>query len=226
MEHQPSSARAGVLEAIAQRIAGLSLPHPVRVAIDGRTASGKTTFANELEVAIERLGRPVIRTSVDGFHRPRRDRYRQGRFSSAGYYEDARDLDAIRALLLEPLGPNGNLRYAVATFDLQRDERLEPEMLTASSDAVLIVDGTFLQREELRSGWDFVVFLDVPEEEARRRGVARDSAAVGGEAHVRSLYDRRYGPAFNRYETECGPVGRADVVIDNSTGSLSESVAS
>lgn len=225
MHQQSSIARAAVLEALARRISALSLAHPVRVAIDGRTASGKTTFADELQVAIERLGRPVIRTSVDGFHRPRRERYRQGRLSSDGYYEDARDLDAIRSLLLEPLGPNGNRRYTVATFDLDKDERLEPEFLTASTDAVLLVDGTFLQREELRSGWDFVVFLDVPEEEARRRGVERDAAAVGGEEQARSLYDRRYGPAFNRYEAECRPLDRADVVIDNSSGSLAVSLA-
>jgi uridine kinase len=189
----------------------------VRVAVDGRTASGKTTFADELASAISGAGRTVIRASVDGFHHPAAVRHRQGRLSPDGYYEDARDLTAVRNLLLEPLGPNGNGCYVTQTFDLERDRPVEPEVKQAGEDAVLIVDGTFLQRPELRSAWDFVIFLDVPEDEARRRGVNRDYTALDGQAGASELYSRRYGPAFSRYELECNPADRADVVIDNST---------
>ena len=82
---------------------------------------------------------------------------------------------------------------------------------------MLIVDGTFLQRPELRDAWDFVIFLDVPAEEARRRGVERDASDLGGTTAVSELYDRRYGPAFARYDAECRPADSADVIMD-STG--------
>lgn len=82
---------------------------------------------------------------------------------------------------------------------------------------MLIVDGTFLQRPELRDAWDFVIFLDVPAEEARRRGVERDVSHLGGTTAASELYDRRYGPAFARYDAECRPVDNADVIMD-STG--------
>ena len=101
------------IEQLAKRILALSLSHPVRVAVDGRTASGKTTFADALAASIQH-GRPVIRASVDGFHRPRVERYRQGRLSPDGYYEDARDLKAMRRLLLDPLGPGGDGGYVAA----------------------------------------------------------------------------------------------------------------
>lgn len=139
-----------------------------------------------------------------------------GRFSPDGYYEDARDLAAVRTLLLDPLSTGGDRLYCMATFDLERDEALKPNFGRASEDAVLIVDGTFLQRPELRSHWDFVIFLDVPEEEARRRGVERDSCALGRRTAAFELYVQRYGPAFTRYETECRPATGADIVIDNS----------
>jgi len=49
----------------------------VRTAIDGPDAAGKTTLADELAVALRERGRDVIRASIDGFHRPRRERYRR-----------------------------------------------------------------------------------------------------------------------------------------------------
>lgn len=216
MPAEVSSIRASTLTSVADRILSLRLSHPIRVAVDGRTASGKTTFANELACTVRARGRSVIRTSVDGFHHPRTVRHRKGRLSPDGYYEDGRDLKAIRKLLLEPLGPEGNRSYVTQTFDLERDRPVEPEVHQAGDDAVLIVDGTFLQRPELMPAWDFVIFLHVEEEEAQRRGVERDSVALGGRASASEVYVHRYGPAFKRYELECRPAGRADVVVDNS----------
>ena len=209
------AANAPMIDDVAKRILELKLPHPVRIAVDGRTASGKTTFADALAAAIERLGRPSIRASVDGFHRPRADRYRQGRLSPDGYYEDARDLQAMRRLLLDPLGPGGDRNFVTASFDLDGDRPLKGTAQRAPEEAVLIVDGTFLQRPELRDAWDIVIFLDVPAAEARRRGVERDAPALGGTVAASELYDRRYGPAFARYEAECRPVDHADIVVAN-----------
>ena len=217
MPLERNSVRASTMAAVADRIVSLRLPYPARVAVDGRTASGKTTFADELACAISNVGKNVIRASIDGFHRPSAIRHRQGRLSPDGYYEDARDLDAIRDLLLEPLGPGGNRLYVRQTYDLERDQPVDPEVQRAPEDAVLIVDGTFLQRPELQSAWDYVIFLDVPEDEARHCGVSRDCVSLGGHAGASKLYLRRYGPAFTRYELECSPAGRANAVIDNST---------
>jgi uridine kinase len=75
------------------------------MAVDGVDGVGKTTFADRLGVAIERIGRPVIRSSIDGFHNPRELRYRRGRTSPEGFYLDSYDYAALRAHLLDPLGP-------------------------------------------------------------------------------------------------------------------------
>lgn len=208
-------ARHGVVSTLADRIAAVRVPHPVRVAVDGRTASGKTTLADEVAAELRARGRAVVRTSVDGFHRLRAERYRQGRLSPAGYLDDARDWEAVRRLLLDPLGPGGSLRYRTASFDLDRDEPVEQDAQRAERNAVLVVDGTFLQRAELADAWDLVVFVDVSEAEATRRGVARDAAALGGEDRAREAHGKRYQPAFAIYDARVGPKARAHVVIGN-----------
>src|SRR5262249_40321170 len=146
--------RATVLDELAARLSRVSLGHPVRVAIDGRTASGKTTLADEIAALVRGKGRLVIRTSIDGFHRPKAERYARGRHSAEGYYYDARDLAAVRRLLLDPLGPQGNRLYRTQSFDLENDLPVEQEPQLAPADALLVVDGTFLQRPELGDGWD------------------------------------------------------------------------
>ena len=119
-------------------------------------------------------------------------------------------------LLLEPLGPDGDRWYVTATFELYADVEIGAAPRRASRNSILIVDGTFLQRPELRAQWDFVIFLRVSKIEASRRGIERDYQSLGGEDVAAELYGQRYGPAFTRYELECRPENGADVVIGNS----------
>jgi uridine kinase len=209
------SQRTVVLNDLAIRIARLQLARPIRVAIDGRTASGKTTLADELAELIEHSGREVIRTSIDGFHRPRAERYARGRYSPEGYYCDARDHAAINALLLAPLGPCGDRHYRTVSFDLKNDRPIQQEPRSASTRAILIVDGTFLQRPELRAGWDLTIFVETSARIAAQRGVRRDAAPLGGVESARQLYAARYQPAFDLYERLCSPAAIADVILNN-----------
>lgn len=211
----PPSHRAAALNDLAALITRLDLARPVRVAIDGRTAAGKTTLADELAEVIRRTGREVIRTSIDGFHKPKAERYARGRHSAEGYYHDARDLAAVRAYLLAPLGPGGDRNYRTASFDLENDRPFDQAPRLASANAILIVDGTFLQRPELSDEWDLTIFVEISQDASAQRGIARDSALLGGTEAARKLYASRYGPAFDIYERLCAPAVAADVIFIN-----------
>src|ERR1700733_6322330 len=89
------SARETVIAEVAALVCATDVGHPVRTAVDGVTASGKSTFAAELAVAVSARGRPAIHLTMDGFHHPRARRHRQGRMSAGGYYHDAYDFDAL-----------------------------------------------------------------------------------------------------------------------------------
>lgn len=207
--------RKAVFDELAALIVNASSGRRLRVAIDGRTASGKTILADELAAAIQAKGRPAIRTSIDGFHRPKIERYARGRYSAEGYYYDARDLDAVRTMLLDPLAPTGNGLYRTVSFDLDADKPIEQEPQLAPADAVLVVDGTFLQRPELRDGWDLTIFVATSEAVAAQRGVSRDADRLGGEEAAQKLFAQRYRPAFHLYDRLCSPAQSADVIVNN-----------
>lgn len=118
-------------------------------------------------------------------------------------------------LLLDPLGPNGDRQYRTVSFDLDSDRPVEQEPRSAPADAVLIVDGTFLQRPELAGGWDLTIFIETSDHTAVLRGIARDAAKLGGAEATQRLYDRRYSPAYALYEQLCTPAAKADVLLDN-----------
>src|SRR5213082_3087644 len=168
------TARAAVVAELVETIAAVCRPHPVRVAIDGPDAAGKTTLADELAAGLRGRGREAIRASIDGFHRPRAARYRRGPDSPEGYYEDSFDYAALREALLDPLGPHGSRRYRRAVFDYRTDGSVHVEPEVAAVDAVLLFDGVFLLRPELAEAWDLRIFVVVRPEESLRRALDRD----------------------------------------------------
>jgi len=209
-----SSARAKLVGRIADHLIAHRPGHPLRVAVDGITAAGKTTLANEIAAAL-RDRRPVLRLSMDGYHHPRAHRYLQGRDSAVGYYEDAYDLTRFAELVLEPLGPNGDHRYVPAVLDLATDRVLDLNPMPVPPDAVLVVDGSFLQRPELAGLWDDVVFVNTAPNQARARGVRRDISLLGGAATAQRAYTSRYHAACKLYFDDVDPAARAGIVIDN-----------
>ena len=197
-------------------IAAVRLAHPTRVGIDGVDGAGKTALADELVPPLERMGRQVIRASVDGFHNPREIRYRRGIDSAEGYFLDSFDYPALKSELLDPLGRGGSRRYRIAIFDHRRDELVETPQQTAADDAVLLVDGVFLQRPELVDVWDLRIWVEAPFDVTVQRAISRDVAtgAVNA-AEIRAKYERRYVPGQLLYMNECHPREGAHVVVNN-----------
>lgn len=187
--------------------------HPLRVAIDGVTASGKSTCAQWLVNAIAAQGRPVLHVTMDGFHHRRAHRYRQGRASALGYYQDAYDFEAVCTHVLIPLGQDGSGAIRRRSIDLATDEPVDEPLEPAPADAIVVVDGTFLHRPPLPDYWDYTVFVDTPMDVARARGVARDADALGGTEAAGRAFDQRYHAACRIYLDEVDPRERATRVL-------------
>lgn len=205
--------REAVLRRLAGRLRARVGAHPLRVGIDGPQGVGKTAFAVELARVLLAAG-PVLRIDSDGFHHVRAVRYRQGRESARGYYEDAYDLDALRDQVLVPLGGVEPYRVATRVHDLVTDAVVHEEV-DVPAETVVLFDATFLQRGALRAVWDEVVYLDAPPSVARARGVRRDAAAMGGVDRAIAAYRDRYGAAFEIYAEEERPRERASILLDH-----------
>lgn len=207
--------RGELLGRLAEATESVTTAHPPRVAVDGPPAAGKTTLADELALLLRTRGRQVIRASTDGFHLPRAQRYRRGEYSPEGCYFDSFDYEALRRVLLDPLGPNGQRRYQHAVSDYRTDTALSQPVTIAPADAVLVFDGVFLLRPELIDRWELRVFVSAAFERTVDRARIRDQALYGSTAEVERRWRNRYIPAQQLYLATARPTDHADIIVHN-----------
>lgn len=208
--------RKQVLGEVSDRILALRLDHPIRVGIDGHSAAGKTTLADELAAILRsRTTRPVLRVTIDHFkrHVGLRTQYPPG--SPESYYFEMFDVDAIRDELLVPLGPGGNRRYRSQIMDVSGRTPIDSGVQVAPDDAILVADGGFLQKPALSRHWDLRVYLHIDTAEVLRRGTIRDQAWMDSPEAAAARYRTYYIPGEELYLAEIRPAERADIVIDN-----------
>jgi uridine kinase len=210
-----SEARAALIADVAAEITALSARR-LRVAVDGLTAAGKTSFGHELATALRLHGRSTLRASFDDFKNPWREARELGydRLSGEGYYRNAYDFRSARELLLEPAGPQGTGSVVLCAHDPLTGADHRALTVAAPADAVLIVDSVFAFRPEYNDLWEYRIWLEVAAEVALQRGIARDAAAEGVDGATRVHRDR-YHVAESLYVAEVGPIALADIVIDN-----------
>ncbi|MBT3568348.1 MAG: uridine kinase [Opitutae bacterium] len=212
MENQP---RTDILQAVAHRLAAVKLPHPLRVGIDGVSASGKTVLADELAGILQKMNRAVIRTGIDGFHNPPEIRHRRGSMSVEGYVEDSFDYSAVHKCVLEPLGPEGSLGYQSEIFDHATGTRKKSDQVLASPDAILLFEGVMLFRKEIANAFDYRILVDTTFEVALERAKTRDLKHFGNMQTLLEKYTRRFIPGQKRYLAECRPAEQANAIFQN-----------
>ena len=183
---------AALLAAEATRAA--SLRARVVLGVDGPDTAGKTTLGDAVAA---RIDLPCLRASIDGFHRPAAVRHSVA-------YEESFDVETLVQRLLSPFAA-GAPNVLVQAFDYRVDAPSE-RVRDVPERAILVLDGVFLHRPELRSYLTLGVFLDVPPDEVLRRARIREAAMPD----VERRYAERYLPAHARYR----PV-RPDLVVDN-----------
>jgi hypothetical protein len=130
---------------------------PLVVAIDGRSASGKTTLADRLQQAVP-AAQIVHTDDIAWFH---------SRFDWA---------DALVTGILQPLIQGRDVHYRPPGWVL-RDRRGEIEVSALAK--LVIVEGLGSSRRELSAFIDYAIWVQSDEASARHRGVLRDRVALG-----------------------------------------------
>jgi uridine kinase len=172
----PPTPRVLALREIVAEVRALAPGGRVIVAVDG--GGGTAPFADDLAAVFRETGVDTHRASVVDFHRPRADRTLFGPETPERFYRDAFDYSTLQRVLLDPFRMAGSTGFQTAAFDEVRDAPLVARWETAGPEAVLVIDGEFLLRPELRRMWNASILLvnaperAVYEEDARPRDFA------------------------------------------------------
>ena len=207
-----SVSREELLVALSAQILALADDLPRAVALTGMGCTGKTTLAAELVTVVSGAGRPVVSLAYDDFHHPSERRHRQGRTSASGYLDDSFDPVALRRLVLDPLAAGASV-VVPASYDLAGDRPVDPEPVPVPTDAIVLVEGSFLLVPELAGSWDLAVMVVADPARVLERGLVRD-ADLGTPERVRELYLRRYLAAEALHQERDDPWSHADVVVE------------
>ena len=198
----------GDLDDIVELINNSAPPGRALVAIDGIGGSGKSVLADTVADRIAQ--RPVHILHVDDFFNPDARRHSRGRYSAEGFWLDTYDYDSLISSALEPL-LRGAPTYLSGSFDRTTGDSARPAPTPAPADAIFIVEGTFLHRDELTSFWHYSLFLDIEfDESARRMQQRRNGAGLD------KLLIARYHGAQRLYFQAARPWARASLVVNNS----------
>ena len=185
---------AGLIDLIQQReVSGQGAM--TLVAIDGPSGAGKSTLAEALLSSLQ--GATVVH--VDDFYSD------EGVDPSGGMdLEDACDqyVDWLKLfeLVLQPLKDGENGYYQIYDWVAQRPGTwvmVEPR-------GVLIVEGVYAMRPELREVYDVKVFVDTPPEIRLRRL---------GERSDNPVWVKRWAEAEVWYNANLRPIDYADVIV-------------
>jgi uridine kinase len=208
--------RSALLDKLADTVIELHIGAPTLVAIDGRSAAGKTMLADELAQYVQHKGRPTLRSSLDHFHPSgHRDRSGERRYTPSSYLAEGYDYTTFRRCMLDPFQPDGSRRVQLAFWDSYNDTPLAEQWIDAPTDVVVIIDGIFLLRPDLRTYWDYTIWLDIDWQTMIERAAGRDSAWVGSPDVVVERYRSFWIPTHELYERAMTPRQFADVIVDH-----------
>ncbi|MYH71985.1 MAG: uridine kinase [Acidimicrobiia bacterium] len=180
---------------IARIVIGLGIA--VRIGIDGPGASGKSTLAAGLAVALPN----AVLVEGDDFYRPESDSSRS-EIEIAGLF----DLSRLESQVLIPHSQGRELQYQ--RYDWETGS--VGDWATGANGAPLIVEGIYSTHQMLRDFYNLRIWVTAPRAVRLARGMVRD----GEEA--RSKWVDFWMPAEDRYVAEQAPQDHAHLVLAGS----------
>lgn len=203
--------RQTVLGELLDRVRSIRRGGRALIAIDGLDGAGKSVIVSELvDLASRDDGRPLAGVSSDGFHHPRSVRYANGK-SPESFYRDSYNYAAFIESVVNPFRKGEPITPAV--WDVDADEPVAPHPVDLPDDCVLLIDGIFLHRPELRDHWDASVWVEVPFAVSVPRGNARFPHLSDADPEAAS--NRRYVGGQRLYFAEVAPWEHATWILDN-----------
>jgi len=176
--------------------------------IDGLGGSGKTTYAQSIEKSLINEGIQVEVLHIDDFIHPKEVRYNKAIAEWDCYYNLQWRYDYLIKEILAPTQLGNKIDKQIELYDKLTDSYFFKH-IKMKADSILLMEGVFLQRDELRPYLDYVIFIDVPKEERLHRVLKRDTY-IGDKKAIFEKYEKRYFPAEEKYIKEYTPAKKAN----------------
>lgn len=184
------------------------------IGVDGLGGAGKSTFVNSLKLQLQNENYYSYVLHIDDFIHPKCIRYDLSKEEWDCYYNVQWRYDYLVKEILSPIKNGEIIDKQIERYNREADEYFT-QRLNLVHGSVLILEGIFLQRKELKTYLDYTIYLDVPREVRLNRVLARDGY-IGGLEDIKSKYEHRYFPAEEKYTLEYSPIETADFVLKNS----------
>lgn len=169
---------------------------PFVIAIDGCSASGKTTFASELA--------DVLRANdvhTDDFFRPRNE---NGELELSDF---SGNFDLVRFKTEAVDGMLGGADFSVGIFDCKIGKVIERRNYKQSG--IFVVEGAYSTHPDLGKYWGVSLFFTIDSDEQKKRILNRD----GADSY--EMFKTVWIPAEERYFKHFDIVQKSDAVISS-----------
>ena len=166
---------------------------PYLIGIDGFSGAGKSTFAHELR---EQLSDTIV-VHKDDFYRVMDEEIRATLDPEQGYYRYF-DWERLEAQVLLPLSAGSIARYQ--RYDWGKKALSETSEVNPM--AIVIVEGVYSTRPELRKYYDLCLWVQTSEFERSRRQMERDentSEWVRRWTAAEIFYVKNFRPSLSQF---------------------------
>lgn len=180
------------------------------IGIDGLGGAGKSTVSKHIAEALSDKGINTVVFHIDDFIHPKSIRYNEKYPQWECYYYLQWRYDYLVNEILLPI-KNGSFKGTAELYDKDNDCYVKTYP-NVPEECAVILEGVFLMREELAGLFDYMIYIDVPEEIRLERVLKRD-VYIGGEESIRRKYEQRYFPAERFYSEKYSPQLSADFII-------------
>ncbi|QYR24110.1 AAA family ATPase [Paenibacillus sp. sptzw28] len=174
--------------------------------IDGLSRSGKTTFTDDLRKRLKQLQLNFITIHIDDHIVNRKKRYATGHEEWYEYYTLQWDIHYLRDYLFAKIRKQNELQLLFYNSEL--DEQVTRTALIPD-ECIVLIEGVFLQRQEWREFFDYIIYLDCP----KNMRFSREAESTRKDIQK---FNNRYWKAEDYYMETVNPLAKANLVI--STG--------
>ena len=180
------------------------------IGIDGLGGAGKSTLAGNLFEELKQTHHTIV-FHIDDFITDRSTRYNDDYPEWKCYYDLQWRYDYFVNDVIRKIADPSCDHIEAELYDKEKDSYYK-ETYTVKDPTIIIIEGVFLQRKELQNIYDYMIYIDIPEEIRLSRVLGRDTY-IGNDTQITEKYVNRYFPAEDYYIETFQPVERADYVI-------------